>query len=80
MEDGKDMNEICAELNIRSASFYAHIPYSKGAYNRNEPSLCADQNVRCRKRKSAIQQLQTNLSSGTVEEQRLSLWKGMCIF
>ena len=77
---GMSMDQICTELNIRPASFYANIPYSKGAYNLNEPSLCADQNVRYRKRKSAIQQLQTSLSTGTLEEKRLSLWKAICLF
>lgn len=78
--DGKNMDQICEELNIRPASYYANIPYSKGAYNLNEPSLCADQNMRYRKRKAAIQQLQTSLSTGTVEEQKLSLWKAICLF
>lgn len=80
MNDGKNMEQICKELNIRPASFYANIPYSKGAYNLNEPSLCADQNVRYRKRKAAIQKLQTSLSTGTSEEQRLSLWEAICLF
>lgn len=77
---GMSMDQICEELNIRPASFYANIPYSKGAYNLNEPSLCADQNVRYRKRKAAIQKLQTSLSTGTSEEQRLSLWEAICLF
>lgn len=80
MKDGKNMDQICAELNIRPSSFYANIPYSKGAYNLNEPSLCADQNVRYRERKKAVQQLQTSLSTGTSEEQKLSLWKTICLF
>lgn len=80
VEGGMTMEQICEELNIRPASYYANIPYSKGAYNLNEPSLCADQNVRYRKRKAAIQQLQTSLSSGTMEDQKLSLWKAICLF
>ena len=80
MKDGENMEQICEELNIRPASFYANIPYSKGAYNLNEPSLCADQNVRYRERKKAVQQLQTSLSIGTSEEQRLNLWKAICLF
>ena len=32
MKNGKNMEKICEELNIRPASFYANIPYSKGAY------------------------------------------------
>lgn len=80
VESGMSMDQICEELNIRPASFYANIPYSKGAYNLNEPSLCADQNVRYRERKKAVQQLQAAISTGTVDEQRLSLWKAICLF
>ena len=71
---GMSMDQICEELNIRPASFYANIPYSKGAYNLNEPSLCSDQNVRYRERKNAVQQLQAAIATGAVEEQRLRLW------
>lgn len=80
IERGMSMNQICSELNIRPASFYANIPYSKGAYNLNEPSLCADQNVRYRMRKKAIALFQTAISSGTVDERKLALWKCVCIF
>ena len=31
IERGMSMNQICSELNILPASFYANIPYSKGA-------------------------------------------------
>ena len=52
---GKGIEEICETLNIRPSSFYANIPYSKGAYNLKEPSLCADQNARSRRRKKAVE-------------------------
>ena len=74
---GMSMEQICAELNIRPASFYANIPYSKGAYNLNEPSLCADQNVRYRSRKAAIQQLQDKIENN--EEWRGALWEAICV-
>ena len=77
---GMTMDQICSELNIRSSSFYANISYSKGAYNLSEPSLCADQNVRYRKRKAAIKELQAAIATGTVEEQKLGLWKTICLF
>ena len=77
---GMSMDQICEELNIRPASFYANIPYSKGAYNLNEPSLCSDQNVRYRERKNAVQQLQAAIATGAVEEQRLRLWEAICLF
>lgn len=80
VKHGMSMEQICKELNIAPASFYANISYSKGVYNLNEPSLCADQNARYRKRKAAIQQLHTAISNGTVEEQKLSLWIAICAF
>ena len=77
-EGGMTMDQICEELNIRPASYYANIPYSKGAYNLNEPSLCADQNMRYRERKKAVQQLQEKIEKN--EEWRGALWKAICLF
>lgn len=77
---GVNMDQICEELNIRPASFYANIPYSKGAYNLDERSLCADQNVRYRERKKAVEALHASISSGSVEEQKTNLWSAICLF
>lgn len=79
VKDGKGIEEICETMNIRPATYYSCIPYSKGAYNLKEPSLCADQNARSRKRKRAVAELQKAITSGTVEEQRLALWKCICL-
>lgn len=49
------MDQICTELNIRPASFYTNISYSKDAYNFSESSLCVYQNVRHLKRKKTVQ-------------------------
>ncbi len=35
VKHGMSMEQICKELNIAPASFYANIPYSKGAYSQN---------------------------------------------
>ena len=77
---GMSMEQICTELNIRPSSFYANIPYSNGAYNLKEPSLCADQNARSRKRKKAVVELQAAISSASVDIQKLALWKCICLF
>ena len=78
--NGMPMDQSCEEMNIRSASFYSNIPYSKGAYNLEEPSLYADQGVRYRKRKKAVSELADAMTDGTVEEQRTALWKAICAF
>ena len=75
---GMTMEQICNELNIRPASFFANIPYSKGAYNLNEPSLCADQNERYRKRKKAVELLLEKIEKH--EEWHGALWKAICAF
>ncbi len=80
VKDGKGIEEICETMNIRPATYYSCIPYSKGAYNLKEPSLCADQNARSRRRKKAVEELQAAISSASVEEQRLALWKCICLF
>ena len=54
------------------------VPYSKGAYNLNEPSLCADQNVRYRERKKAVQRLQEKIEKN--QEWRGALWEAICLF
>lgn len=80
VKDGKDIEEICEALNIRPATYYSCIPYSKGAYNLKEPSLCADQNARSRRRKKAAAELQEKVERGTIDEQKLALWKCICLF
>ena len=80
VEAGKGIEEICKTMNIRPATYYSCIPYSKGAYNLKEPSLCADQNARSRKRKKAVVELQAAISSASVDIQKLALWKCICLF
>lgn len=77
---GKGTEEICETLNIHPATYYSCIPYSKGAYNLKEPSLCADQNARSRKRKKAVAELQEKIERGSEADQKLALWKCICLF
>lgn len=80
VKKGKGIEEICETLNIRPATYYSCIPYSKGAYNLKEPSLCADQNARSRKRKKAVAELQKKIERGSEAAQKLALWKCICLF
>lgn len=78
VEGGQSMEQICEELEMSSASFYANIPYSKGVYNLKERSVCADQNVRFREREKALSALAAIMSAGN--DCSLALWKTICAF
>lgn len=77
-QDGKSIERICEDLNIRQACAYSNLPYSKGAYNLIEPSLYSEQGVRYRKRKKAVETLQEMLQNG--DDCRLALWECICAF
>ncbi len=77
-KDRKSIEQICEALNIRPATVYANLPYSKGVYNLQEPSLYSDQSVRYRKRKRAVEALQMKVQDGV--ECRLALWECICAF
>ena len=74
----KSIEQICEALNIRPATVYANLPYSKGVYNLQEPSLYSDQSVRYRKRKRAVEALQMKVQDGV--DSRLALWECICAF
>ena len=74
----KSIEQICEALNIRPATVYANLPYSKGVYNLQEPSLYSDQSVRYRKRKRAVEALQMKVQDGV--DGRLALWECICAF
>ena len=77
-KDGKSIEQICEALNIRPATVYANLPYSKGVYNLQEPSLYSDQSVRYRARKRAVEALQMKVQDGV--DSRLALWDCICAF
>lgn len=77
-DDKKSIKQICEALNIRPATVYANLPYSKGVYNLQEPTLYSDQSVRYRKRKKAVEALHKMVQSGF--ESRLALWECICAF
>ena len=77
-KDKKSVEQICKALNIRQATVYANLPYSKGVYNLQEPSLYSDQSVRYRKRKKVVEVLQKIVQNG--DDSRLALWECICAF
>ena len=77
-KDRKSIEQVCEALNIRPATVYANLPYSKGLYNLPEPSLYSDQSVRYRKRKRTVEALQMKVQDGV--DSRLALWECICAF
>lgn len=54
---GKSIMEIMKEVNLGKASVYSYLPYKKGAYNLDEPTLYSEQTKRYRMRKTAVTEL-----------------------
>lgn len=76
-ESGASMKEIMEKTGLKEASVYSYLPYSKGVYNLDNPTLCAEQNRRFRKRKAACKELAEHLDKADAEEH---LWNAIVEF
>ena len=76
-ENGADMQEIMRQTGLKEASVYSYLPYSKGVYNLDNPTLCAEQNRRFRKRKAVCKALIEHLDDDMAEEY---LWEAIVAF
>ena len=76
-EMGADMQEIMRQTGLKEASVYSYLPYSKGVYNLDNPTLCAEQNRRFRKRKAVCKALIEHLDDDMAEEY---LWEAIVAF
>lgn len=57
--DGKTCSEVMNELNLSRASVNSYLPYEKGVYHLEKPSLYAEQSARYRCRRDAVKQIKT---------------------
>lgn len=66
-ECGYSIQRITEETGLKKASVNGYLPYSKGAYNLDNPSLYAEQGRLFRTRKNACEALQKHLDAEDVE-------------
>lgn len=76
-KNGISIDEIVKTVGIGQASVYSYLPYLKGAYNLQEPTLYAEQTRLFRRRKKACEKLEENLCQCTVYE---FLWEAILAF
>lgn len=74
---GMTMQEIMDATGLKEASVYCYLPYSKGVYNLDDPTLCAEQNRLFRKRKAACADLKKHIDGPDAEEY---LWRTIEVF
>lgn len=77
---GKSKAEICKLLNVAIATLNSFLPYEKGVYNLSDVSNAAENCRVYRERKAAVADLQKKMGTSSVEDQRLALWKCICLF
>lgn len=65
---GLTIQEIIDSTGLKEASVYCYLPYSRGVYNLDDPTLCAEQFRLVRKRKVACATLKKNIDAPDVEE------------
>lgn len=66
-ECGYSIQRIMEETGLKKASVNGYLPYSKGAYNLDNPSLYAEQGRLFRARRNACEALQKHLDAEDVE-------------
>ena len=71
------INEIMAKTGLKQASVYSYLPYKKGAYNLQEPTLYAEQTRLFRRRKKACESLAEHMGFDGAEEY---LWDAILAF
>ncbi|MDO4326887.1 MAG: hypothetical protein Q4E24_12770 [bacterium] len=74
---GYSVPEIMKETGLSKASVNTYLPYSKGAYKLEEPTLYAEQKRLYRKRETACRMLHDHLDSEDAEEY---LWEAIIAF
>ena len=76
-EAGCDITEIMKRTQLGKSSVYSYLPYGKGLYNLDDPTLCAEQNRQFRARNLAVEELKQHLNDSEAE---MYLWKAIKVF
>lgn len=76
-EQGMEIPEIMTSTGLGKASVYSYLPYKKGAYNLDDPTLYSEQSKRYRRRRSAVAKLKEHKG---LQDELLYLWKTVVAF
>ena len=74
---GMDIKDIMEATGLGKASVYSYLPYTKGAYNLESPTLYSEQGKRYRNRRAAVEDLKMHRG---LPEETVFLWKAICAF
>ena len=74
---GLSLSEIMKSTGLGRASVYSYLPYTKGVYKLDDPSLNAEQNRVFRKRNQSCEDLAEHAGK---EDAMDYLWKAICAF
>ncbi len=74
---GRSINEIMIITGLGKASVYSYLPYNKGAYNLQDPTLYSEQGKRYRTRKAAVKELADHMNT---PDELDYLWKCVVAF
>lgn len=67
-DEGYSIQEIMEETGLKKASVNGYLPYTKGAYNLENPSLYAEQGRLFRTRKAACEKLREHMDAENVDK------------
>ena len=76
-DEGYSVQEIMEETGLKKASVNGYLPYTKGAYKLENPTLYAEQGRLFRTRKTACEVLQEHMDA---EDAEMYLWKAVEAF
>lgn len=76
-DEGYSVQEIMEETGLKKASVNGYLPYTKGAYNLDRPTLYAEQGRLFRTRKTVCETLQEHMDA---EDAEMYLWKAVEAF
>ena len=74
---GMSIEDIMKTTGLGKASVYSYLPYKKGAYNLESPTLFSEQGKRYRARKAVLRDL---LGHRNLPDELVSLWKTVIAF
>ena len=76
-DEGYSIQEIMEETGLGKASVNGYLPYTKGAYKLDSPTLYAEQGRLFRTRKAACESLREHMEA---EDAEIYLWKAIEVF
>ncbi|MBO5639985.1 MAG: hypothetical protein J5916_08780 [Oscillospiraceae bacterium] len=80
LSTGLKVDAVAEKLKISRSTLNSLLPYSKGVYKLSEVSAAAERTALYRERKATIASLHTAMNDGSTKEQKLAIWRCVCLF